>query len=262
MKIKAIFTDLDGTLLKNDHTVSEKVKEKFKELEKKGVKIFISTGRSFKSSYLFVKELDIKTPVITYNGGRIVDPVTEEVIYEKPVSKENVAKIIDISREKGIHLNLYSDDELYIEKEDEEGTGYAKRVGIPYFLLNFDEFRGKTSTKGLFLADAEILTELKKELEKELSDVNFVFSQPTYLEVLNKEVNKGLAVTEILKKYDISPDEVMAFGDQWNDLEMLKAVKYGYLMGNAVEELKNIFPEDRITSSNEEDGIYNILKDI
>ena len=92
--------------------------------------------------------------------------------------------------------------------------------------------------------------------------MNFVFSQPTYLEVLNKDVNKGLAVTEMLKKYDISPDEAMAFGDQWNDLEMLKAVKYGYLMGNAVEELKNIFPEDRITSSNEEDGIYNILKDI
>ena len=129
-------------------------------------------------------------------------------------------------------------------------------------MINFDEFRGKTSTKGLFLGDAEILTELKKELEKELSDVNFVFSQPTYLEVLNKDVNKGLAVTEMLKKYDISPDEAMAFGDQWNDLEMLKAVKYGYLMGNAVEELKNIFPEDRIISSNEEDGIYNILKDI
>ena len=100
MKIKAIFTDLDGTLLKNDHTVPENVKEKFKELEEKGVKIFISTGRSFKSSYPFVKELDIKTPVITYNGGRIADPVTEEVIYEKPVSKENVEKIIDISRKK------------------------------------------------------------------------------------------------------------------------------------------------------------------
>ncbi|MDO5088521.1 MAG: Cof-type HAD-IIB family hydrolase [Leptotrichiaceae bacterium] len=262
MKIKAVFMDLDGTLLKSNHTISEKLKDKLKELEEKGIKIFISTGRSFKSSYPFVKELGITTPVITYNGGRIVIPETGEAVYEKPVSEENVRKIIEISREKGIHLNLYNDDELYIEQEDEEGTGYAERVGIPYCLVNFDEFAGKTSTKGLFLADNGILTELKKELDEKLSDVNFVFSQPTYLEVLNKEVNKGTAVLEMLKKYDISPDEAMTFGDQWNDLEMLKSVKYGYLMGNATEELKNLFPMDRITSSNDDDGIYNVLENI
>lgn len=262
MKIKAIFMDLDGTLLKSDHTISLKLKKKLKELQEKGIKIFISTGRSFRSSYPFVKELGITTPVITYNGGRIVIPDTGEVVYEKPVNVENVKKIIEISREKGIHLNLYNDDELYIEQESEEGIGYAERVGIPYRLINFDEFKKKTSTKGLFLAENRILTKLKKELDEKLSDVNFVFSQPTYLEVLNKEVNKGTAVLEMLRKYDISSNEAMAFGDQWNDLEMLKSVKYGYLMGNATDELKKQFFLDRITLSNDDDGIYNVLKNI
>ena len=90
--------------------------------------------------------------------------------------------------------------------------------------------------------------------------LNFVFSKPHYLECLNKEVNKGLAIKELLKKYGISPEETMAFGDQWNDLEMLKFVKYGYLMGNATEELKEKFSDDRITLSNDEDGIYEVIK--
>ena len=102
MKIKAVFMDLDGTLLRNNHTISEKIKNKLKELEEKEVKIFISTGRSFKSAVPFVRELEIKTPVITYNGGRIVEPVTEKVIYEKPVDKENVEKVIARLNELGI----------------------------------------------------------------------------------------------------------------------------------------------------------------
>ncbi len=262
MKIKAIFMDLDGTLLNSNHAVSEKLREKLQELKKKGVKVFISTGRSYVASEPFVKEIGIVNPVITYNGARITDPVTGKVIYENPIKAENVEKMIKISREKGIHLNLYTDDKLYIEKESEEGIAYSNKAGMPYVLKNFDDFIGNTSTKGLFLASNEKLQELKKELEKDNEDIYFVFSQPTYLEILNKDVDKGSAVKKMMKKYGFLEDEVMTFGDQWNDLQMLKAVKYGYLMGNASEELKKEFPDDRITLSNDEDGIYHIIKNI
>ena len=237
-KIEAIFLDLDGTTLTSEHTVSENLKNKLDELEKKGVKIFIATGRTFTSASPFVEMLKIKNPVITYNGGRIVDPATKEMIYEKPLDAQTVEKIIKIAREKNIHLNLYKDDKLYIEKETEEGKAYAKNVGIPYYVENFDNFFGKTSTKALFINENEVLQKL------------------------NKEVNKGLTVKVMLEKYNISPQNTMAFGDQWNDLEMLKFVKYGYLMGNATEELKKEFSSDRITLSNDEDGIYEVLKNL
>jgi len=83
-----------------------------------------------------------------------------------------------------------------------------------------------------------------------------------YATISAKEVNKGLTVKVMLEKYNISPQNAMAFGDQWNDLEMLKFVKYGYLMGNATEELKKEFSSDRITLSNDEDGIYEVLKNL
>ena len=167
-----------------------------------------------------------------------------------------------MSRETGIHLNLYSDDKLYVENETPEGKAYAEKTGLKYVPVNFDEFIGKTSTKALFLGENEKLVKLKEELERELPQSIFVFSQPTYLEVLNKGVSKGKAVKELMNKYGFSEDEVMTFGDQWNDFDMLKLVKYGYLMGNASEDLKKEFTEDRITLSNDDEGIYHIIKDI
>ena len=262
MKIKAIFMDMDGTLLRSDHTMSDKLKEKLMELDKNGVKIFISTGRMYAAALPYLKQLGITTPVITYNGGKIVDPSTSETLYENPVTAETVKRVIEVSRETGIHLNLYSDDKLYVENETPEGKAYAEKTGLKYVLVNFDEFIGKTSTKALFLGENEKLVKLKEELERELPQSIFVFSQPTYLEVLNGGVSKGKAVKELMNKYGFSEDEVMTFGDQWNDFDMLKLVKYGYLMGNASEDLKKEFTEDRITLSNDDEGIYHIIKDI
>ena len=260
--IKAIFMDLDGTVLTSGHKVSKNLIKKLRELEGKGVKTFVATGRTFSSSKPFVEMLGIKNPVINYNGGRVVNPLNSEVIFEKPVEAQDVEELIKVSREKGIHLNLYMDDKLYIEHETEEGEKYSESVEIPYYVRDFDEFIGKTSTKALFLGENEKLVKLKEELEKELPQSIFVFSQPTYLEVLNKGVSKGKAVKELMNKYGFSEDEVMTFGDQWNDFDMLKLVKYGYLMGNASEDLKKEFTEDRITLSNDDEGIYHVIKDI
>ena len=142
--IKAIFMDLDGTVLTSEHKVSENLIKKLRELEEKGVKIFIATGRTFISSKPFVEMLGVKNPVINYNGGRITNPLNSEVIFEKPIEAQDVEELIKVSREKGIHLNLYMDDKLYIEHETEEGEKYSESVEIPYYVRNFDEFIGKS----------------------------------------------------------------------------------------------------------------------
>lgn len=263
MEIKAIFMDMDGTLLKSNHTISPKLKEKLYELSQNNVKVCIATGRTFTASKPYIDMIEVvKEPTIHYNGSMIVNPITGEILYEKYLDIDDVKKIVKISREKNVHLNLYNNDEMYIENESAEGKRYAKNVGINYTVINFDDFIGKTSTKGLFIGEHEKLVEIKKYLEKEIPELNFVFSQPTYLEVLNKNANKGIAVLEMLKRFGISTEETMAFGDQWNDLEMLKTVKYGFLMGNATEDLKKEFPRDRITLTNDEDGILEILNKI
>lgn len=265
MEIKAIFMDMDGTMLKSDHkTISENLKNKLMELSNKGVKIFIATGRTFTSIKPYIEMLKITEPVITYNGAKIVDAKNGNIILEKPLNSEEIKKIVEFSRKEKIHLNLYINDKLTIENESIEGINYSKKAGIPYEVVNFDKVisSGDYSTKGLFLGEREKLNKLKENLEKEMPNLNFVFSQPTYLEILNKGANKGSAVLEILGKYNIKTSEAMAFGDQWNDYEMLKTVEHGYLMGNAEEKLKENFEKEKITLTNDEDGIYHIIKSL
>ena len=234
----------------------------------KNTKTIIPNGTIYNIKYIIFKEseetLNITTTeneTITYNGARIVsiNCVSDE-IYEQPLSEKIVEKLIDVSRNKKIHLNLYNNDDLYVENNSKEAIAYSKGVGIDFILDSFDNFIGKTSTKGLFIAENSVLLNLKEELEKIISEVNYVFSKPHYLEVLNKNVNKGKAVQHVLEKHGISKEEAIAFGDQWNDYEMLETVKYGILMGNAPKELKQKFPKDRITLSNDEDGIVHMLE--
>ena len=106
----------------------------------------------------------------------------------------------------------------------------------------------------------EELEEIKEILQKKLSGVEYVFSSEYYMEILQEGVNKGSAVKKVLEESGVSKDEAMAFGDHWNDKEMLQYVKYGYLMGNAPENLKEVFDKEKIIAANNEDGVAQILE--
>lgn len=259
MKVKSVFLDLDGTVLHDDKSISKKLIDVITELKKK-INIYVSTGRSYESSSSYVKKLGLEDTIINYNGARITDLKNKKLIKESSLPDKTVEKIIKLSREHKIHLNLYRDDKWYVESEDKEAEFYSNLTDIKWNLVNFDDFLGRSSTKGLFIADYKKLTEIKKILEKELSDVEYVFSSDYYLEVLKKGVNKGSAVKELLDSENISKDEAMAFGDHWNDYEMLKYVKYGWLMGNAPENLKKEFDKEKIILTNNEDGVAQILE--
>ena len=103
---------------------------------------------------------------------------------------------------------------------------------------------------------------LKQRIEKEVQGVTPVFSKPCYLEVLSEGVSKGSAIEHIAKLEGVDMKDIMAFGDQWNDYYMLKKVGYGYLMGNAKDDLKEHFPKNRITESCDDNGVANRLMEI
>lgn len=257
-KIKAVFLDIDGTILYSNGELAPELTELIKELNKK-INIFISTGRSFNSAYEYGKILGMKKEIISYNGAKISDMLTKETIAENGLPEETVERLIRLSRKEKIHLNLYKDD-VYVEQKSKEIDEYTRGFGAHRHLVNFDEFIGQTSVKALFISTPERLVELRKTLETEISNVDYILSHPTYLEILKKGVNKGSAVKEVLKRHNISSDEAAAFGDQWNDYEMLTYVKNGYLMGNAPEDLKAKFEKDMIISTNDENGVFKILE--
>lgn len=262
--IKAIFCDLDGTIIP-DHNVdliSLNLKNKIKEMKNKGIKTYICTGRSYFSSKFVHELLELDTELISYNGSIITDCVTEKNIYECIIDLDNVKKIIEITDKYKSHLNLYIDGILSVRDDSEMVKLYSKFSGVNYKIISFDELK-TGSTKCLIINyDKSILEKIKKEIEDNCKDLVCLYSSDIFLEILNNTAGKEKAVQFICDKYGYKLDEIMTFGDQWNDFNMLKMTPNGYLMGNANDDIKAHFDAKNITTACDDDGIYRIIKDL
>ncbi len=260
MEIKAVAIDLDGTLLNSEHKISEYNKKILMELKKKGVKILIATGRIYTSLYKYKKELELDTPVICYNGAVLYNGGTDEKLFELPLEEDVVRELVHLARERNIHLNLFQEEKWYVEYTREELEIYKESSGLDYHILKFEEFESKNFTKLIYISDNEKLLEIEKIIEEKFGDrVYKAFSKPHFLEILHKDVSKGKGLEEALKIMKISPENVIAFGDGYNDYEMLNYAGIGVIMGNAPEKLKGKFKY--IAKNNDESGVGVFLKE-
>ncbi|MGL4534574.1 MAG: Cof-type HAD-IIB family hydrolase [Fusobacteriaceae bacterium] len=262
MKIKLIASDIDGTLLRSDRTISEATKNYIQEFKQSGGKFILATGRAYFGVKKILDILNYEGVIITYNGAKIINTKTDEILHYTPVNENVTKKMIELARINGIHLNLYQNEEWYVEDSArEEGINYASLVEKDPIEKNFDSFIDYNMTKILFIAENEKLKELEKIIKKQIGEeVHITYSKKTFLEVLDKKVNKGDALKLVLDSYSILPEECAAFGDELNDKEMLKLVKYGVAMENSNPELKE--QVQFITLKNDEDGIIEFLKNL
>lgn len=257
--IKSVALDLDGTLLNSKKEISNKNISILREVYKKGIEIFIVTGRSYSATKGVLKKLDLPIIAICYNGAKVIDTKNDNILLEEPLSEDIVKTLIEISRKNNIHLNLYQDENWYVENKKNWQTDYYKKnIGIDAVEKNFDKFTSLFMTKALFVDERCNLEKIEKEIKEKLGDiVHLTYSQERYLEVLNKKVNKGKSLEKILKLKNLTLDTCVAFGDANNDKEMIEMVGYGVAMGNSEENLKKV--SKYLTDSNDEDGVYNFL---
>lgn len=258
--MKAVALDLDGTLLNSKKEISEENKSILKRLSKNGIEILIVTGRPYPITKRLAQSLEIPLTVICYNGARVMDLKTDEIIFEKVLEEKQVLKIIEFCKENKKDLNLFQDDIWYVEDLESEGTKYYKKNSkLEPVLKSFDAFDSLKMIKSIIIDENNVLEEIEKELKNILDDtVYFTYSQDKYLEILNKDVNKGLTLKKVLEEKGIEMSECIAFGDAHNDLEMLELVGIGVAMGNAHEVLRA--KTKYITETNDNNGVEKFLK--
>jgi len=256
--IKAIMLDLDGTLLNNVHKISETNKKVLKKLKDKGVKIFLATGRSYESMRSYHEELNLTTPAICYNGAKIIYPNGSEKEYS--IKERSLKTLIDIAREYKTHLNLYQHEIWYSENIKNKETEIYKEIsGLMPVKKDFDHLDEMFSTKALYVGEHEKLLKIEKDINNRLGDsVYTTFSRPFFLEILDGNVNKGMALKNIMEAENIPLSQVIAFGDGLNDKEMLEIAGIGVAMDGAFDELKEV--ADHVTTSNNESGVGEFLK--
>jgi len=260
--IKACFFDIDGTLVRSDHTISQVVVNAVQRLEQEGVAPVIATGRSYEALLPVKERLGIHSPVICYNGAMIVDGNTDSIMTHHTIPDDSAREIIQKSRDLDFHILAYRNGKLIYEKERPESKEYNDRIKLNGTVVNFDEMENLSLTKCLIIANHEKLEPVKDMiLDTHSEKLNAFFSDPRFLEIVPKGIDKGKAVAEVMGLLGGTIEQAMAMGDGFNDLPMLEAAQWGVVMENALPELKDMFPPERIAKHCDDDGVAKYLSD-
>ena len=260
--IKMLVLDIDGTIYRKDYTASEAVKTTLKNLVERGIKVVLATGRMYAATVHVAKELGLNTPIISYQGGLIKEFYhSNDTLFQCTLSADHARKAINILKEKKIHFNLYMDDILIVETDSETIRKYTDERKIQYRIIaSFDGIELKNINKILAIdTNAEKIEKLTEELNETFNgELYIVRSTPNFCEIANKEATKGNAIRYLAKKWGIRKEEIMACGDQDNDIEMLLSAGTKVAMGNATENLKKI--ADFVTDTVDNDGVCLAVK--
>ena len=256
--IKLIATDIDGTILAFDSDFTQGVRSCIKNLLDNGIKVVLVTGRMNAAAQQVANNLGISTPLVSYQGGLI--KYNGETLYEKYLTKEQALKIIEWAKSVNIHINLYNNDTLYSESDNEEVRHYCEVQNVDYTVKSFSEIKLDKVNKILAIDynNPGLISEYEKKIPKHFPELYIVKSSPYFLEFSNREASKYCAVKFLQKYWGIKDDEVLTIGDQNNDIALLKAGSVKVAMGNATEELKKI--ADYITDTVENDGFVKAIE--
>ena len=262
--IKLIALDIDGTILNKNFELSLMVKSSLQNAIKRGLKVVLATGRMHSATVPVAEEIGIKTPLITYQGALIKEYLnSNDVILHQPVPDSLARLVLEELRTFDIQTNLYIDDILYTEQENDILSEYAVKRFVKYNKIDsFDEFETLNTTKILAISRTENETDkLICHLNKKFNTQLYITkSMPEYCEISDIKVSKGNAIVHLASRWGINPSEIMVAGDGENDIEMLKVAGMAVAMGNASDIVKK--EAHIIAESVDNDGIATIIDNL
>ncbi len=264
MIYKLIFTDIDGTLLNKDRQLSELTKEVFQQLQK-SVPVVLISSRMPQAMRHLQHDLHIAhQPLICYNGGLVL--IDNKMVSSTEIPLSIIQSLHEFNREINCHLSLYNGVDWYVPamdqwaKREENNTQVTPEVLSNSMVIKKWEKEDKGAHKIMCMGEEEHIDQITDYLSKNFQkELHLYRSKPTYLEIANRKVSKLTAIKILLKDhFKSSLKECIAFGDNYNDYEMLQAVGMGIAVGNAKPEILEI--ANQITHHGKEDGVARSLR--
>lgn len=263
MRYKILVLDLDGTLTNTKKEITPHTRETLVRAQEQGLKIVLASGRPTYGIVPLAEELrlgDFEGYILSYNGGQIIDWKTRELMYENVLDPQVYPYLYECARNNGFTILSYKDE--YIVSED-AGNPYVQHeaflnkmssITVPSFLDVIDF----PVAKCLIVGDPEPLAVLEQKMKTELEGKMNVFrSEPFFLELVPNGIDKARSLAVLLEELNMKPEDMIAVGDGFNDLSMIKFAGLGVAMANAQEVVKQ--GADYITLSNEEDGVAAVV---
>lgn len=260
MPIQLVAIDVDGTLINDHYEIPERNKVAIQKLQEKGTRIVLATGRGPRSCYPLIEELQLEDPIITHNGAVVLDPKSKEISLEIGFQAKELLPVLHFCREEGIHYDLNTAFDMYIENMPEGAAEMYKKFFVEPQLISDMSLLQEQVVKFTLFSEQERLDYAMDKVEALFPDWSVIRSGEKFIDIIHPQATKGYALSHLLKIYDIQPENVMAFGNYFNDLEMLQLAGTGIAMENSPDQVKEL--ADRVTSSNNESGVALILEEI
>jgi Cof subfamily protein (haloacid dehalogenase superfamily) len=262
-KIKVVISDLDGTLLNSNHTISAYTKSVFQELHEQNFLIIVATGRHHLDAMSIIESLEFPVYLVTSNGARIHSP-QKKLLYSFDIQSDIIKSVLSLDIDPEITTVLFKEEVWQTSQTNNKLNAFQKDLVYPPEVVDFSSLEDYSAIKMFFTHDDhQILVELKNRILENHPDVfNHAFSLPICLEFMDKSVDKSTAIAKILEREGHSFEESISFGDGFNDEGMLDAAGVGLIMGNAPENLKSKLSHLEVISTNNEDGVARYLASI
>ena len=266
MSLTIAFTDIDGTLLNKERVPSLALQTEVARITAQNIPFVLISSRMPSAMYHIQKDLAItNTPIICYNGGLIL--VDHKSIHSTEIPVSILEVIADLNTEKKFHISLYNNDDWYVEemdfwaKREENNTKVTPSIKSIEAVLKDWKTNNKGAHKVMCMGDKEELDIVMERLTLAFPDELHLYrSKDTYIEIANKEISKLTGIKTLLNNSygHLSLENCIAFGDNYNDIEMLTAVKMGVAVQNAKDEVLAI--ADDITDTNHNDGVAKAIQ--
>ena len=259
-KIKVVISDLDGTLLNTEHKISQYTKTVFQELHNQNYLIIIATGRHHLDAMPIVEGLGCPVYLVTSNGARIHSP-EKELLFSFDIESAAIKSVLSLEINPEITTVLFKENVWQTNKVNEKLNSFQTELNYLPEIVDFDTLEDFSGIKLFFTHDNHsILAQLRDKILEEHADIfSHAFSLPLCLEFMDKSVDKSVAVAKILEKENLLFHEAIAFGDGFNDENMLKSTGKGLIMGNAPESLKNKLSYLEVILTNDNEGVATYL---
>jgi Cof subfamily protein (haloacid dehalogenase superfamily) len=277
--IKALALDLDGTILRPDATLSGRTAGTLRACRERGLQLVICTGRSVGAAEPFRAALGAGGPMVYFNGAGVVDMPGAKILETSLLEAEAVECCVDMARAMGVHYQVFLSTEaeaaagaagtlpevLMIERDGPEAEKYRRYMGIVSVTGDIKKavaapgIRG--CIKGMFIAGKAVQDTIRRELARRFGDRLYMTgTHATMLEIMTAGVSKGRGLQTAMRHWGLAAGEVLALGDEENDLPMFAAAGFSAAPAGAGETIRTA--ADQVFGSSAEDGAAAFLEDL
>lgn len=264
MAYEILVLDIDGTLTNSEKLISERTKQAIFDLQERGHLVVLASGRPTPGIMPLAKQLKMDQYggyILSYNGAKVIDCKTGEVIYQKTLPVTYIQTLYDAAIEFDTGLITYDKDGVVSARKVDEYVKVECKIN-KLSVKEIDDFVSYVNypvNKCLMTGDGLYLAKVEEEMKKRLGDVLSIYrSEPFFLEIMPQNIDKAYSLGKLLDHLGLSKEQMICCGDGFNDVTMIEYAGMGVAMENATQVVKD--KADFITLSNDNDGVAHVIE--